>query len=95
YIVKGDLALVGEIVNPDKKQAEIAVTVKEKMQEAQGDKKIQSVKELQGITASYGTSFEKLQLRQTVEVTLEDGTKDSLNITWNPETYDGQTAGTY
>ena len=95
YTVKGDLALVGEIVNPDKKQAEIAVTVKEKMQEAQEDKKIQSVKELQGISAAYGTSFEKLQLPQTVEVTLEDGTKDSLNITWNPETYDGQTAGTY
>ncbi len=95
YRLKGDLELVEEIVNPDSRQAEIEVTVKEKNQEVQEDKKIQSVQELEGITAAYGTSFESLTLPQTAEVTLEDGTKESLSITWNPGIYDGQTAGTY
>lgn len=45
------------------------------------------------IYADYGTSFEELNLPETVEVTLEDGTVKDLEVTWDPQTYDPQTAG--
>lgn len=51
------------------------------------------VAELEDIYADYGTSLEDLELPETVEVTLEDGTVRNLEVDWDTDTYESQTAG--
>ena len=55
---------------------------------------ITEIAAFEDIYADYGTSLEELNLPETAEVTLEDGTVKELAVTWDPQTYDSQTAGT-
>lgn len=58
---------------------------------------VEEAAELSDISAAYGTALESLDLPKTVQVTLNDGTKPSLKVTWDGGTpaYDGHKAGTY
>ena len=54
---------------------------------------ITEIAAFENVYADYGTSLEGLNLPETAEVTLEDGTVKELAVTWDPQTYDPQTAG--
>ena len=61
------------------------------------DNEIASVETLADINVAYGTGIEEIGLPTTVEVTLDDDTTATLNVTWDGGTpaYDGNTAETY
>lgn len=47
------------------------------------------------IKVAYNTPFDELELPSVVDVTLNDGSKKSLAITWSKGNYDGDSPGTY
>ena len=58
---------------------------------------ITSVEELDAIEVAYGTELSDIVFPATVEVTLEDETTATLDVTWDNGTppYDGEAAGNY
>lgn len=47
------------------------------------------------VTVELGTAGDALNLPETVEVTLSDGTTAQAAVTWNTENYNGEAAGSY
>ncbi|RPF42067.1 putative sugar-binding protein [Hydrogenoanaerobacterium saccharovorans] len=58
-------------------------------------KKIKSVANPVDITVTFGTHADKLNLPDTVIVTLENDTTAEVDVDWNTESYDGSKAGEY
>lgn len=56
---------------------------------------IVSVSLLADIEVAYRTSFENIGLPDNVEVTLDDQTKQTLEVEWDEGNYDGNSTGTY
>ncbi|MGM0650540.1 MAG: T9SS type A sorting domain-containing protein [Bacteroidota bacterium] len=56
---------------------------------------IASVETLTDITVDFGTAFGDVPLPDSLGVTLDDSSTDTLAVTWNQGSYDGNTAGTY
>lgn len=56
---------------------------------------ITSVSSLSDIEVVYGTPFLKIGLPETVQVTLDDQTKQTLEVAWSQGNYDGNSSGTY
>ena len=56
---------------------------------------IDSIGALDPIEAETGTAAEALKLPETVQVTLDDGSKISVPVEWSCEEYDPNTAGDY
>ncbi len=56
---------------------------------------ITSVETLDDIIVDYGTAFGDITLPDSLGVTLNDASTDTLAVTWNEGSYDGNTAGTY
>ncbi len=56
---------------------------------------ITEVKALEDITVEYGTAFDKLDLPETVTVTLSDNTTAELKVTWSDAGYTADKAGVY
>ncbi|MGM0650459.1 MAG: PCMD domain-containing protein, partial [Bacteroidota bacterium] len=54
-----------------------------------------AVETLADITVDYGTAFGDIPLPDSVEVTLDDSSTDSLGVNWLEGSYDGNTQGTY
>lgn len=75
--------------NPDGVKASIQVTVTKKQYE------IKSVAKLDKKKVAYGTAVSELNLPTEVEVTYTDGTTGTASVTWNTDSYDGNTAGDY
>ncbi len=85
YEIDGILVnLPAGIKNPDNLKAKISVTVEEK--------KITSVS-ASVKTVRIGTTFEALQLPATVEATMDDGSKQSVGVTWINSGYDNSKVG--
>ena len=95
YTISGDLQQKEGIINPNGVKAQILVTLEEDAPNPPSDRKISNVSDLAGIRVAKGTAFESLPLPKTVEVTLSDGAKETLSITWSEGAYDAQKAGTY
>jgi hypothetical protein len=60
-----------------------------------GELQIVAVESLTDITVDYGTAFGGITLPDSLGVTLDDTSTDTLAVTWNQGSYDGNTAGTY
>ncbi len=95
YLLNGSLKIKKGIVNPEGLNAQIIVTVQKDENEPDPEEKIVEVSKLTEIWVDNGTAFADLMLPETAEVTLEGGTKETLNVTWNAGNYDAQLAGTY
>ncbi|GAA6397219.1 carbohydrate-binding protein [Solibaculum mannosilyticum] len=59
------------------------------------DVSIDSVGDVEGKTVPYGTAFEDLDLPETVNVALSDGSNREVEVQWQQGDYDANTAGTY
>ncbi len=59
------------------------------------DKNITGVGQIADINVENGTEFDAIGLPTKVEVTLDDGSKENLSVTWDKGNYDGNKAGTY
>ena len=75
--------------NPDGVKASIQVTVTKKQYE------IKSVAKLDKKEVAYGTAVSELKLPTEIEVTYTDSTTGTAGVTWNTDSYDGNTAGDY
>ena len=91
YILTGIIQLIDGITNPSNIQASINVTVLEEVVPLA----IVSVEALEDITVDFGTLFAALPLPATVEVTLDDSSNETLNVTWEQGTYNANVEGTY
>lgn len=60
-------------------------------------KNIEAVTELEGLQVDYRTDISSLELPETAEVTLDDGSKETVPVSWDTgdPLYDGEIAGTY
>ncbi|WP_339319325.1 LamG-like jellyroll fold domain-containing protein [Paenibacillus sp. FSL R10-2734] len=58
-------------------------------------KTLKSVESLSVIQATYGTAKEDINLPKTISVQLSNGEQIDVPVTWNSETYDATTEGTY
>lgn len=85
--LEGTVAVPSAVENPENKKAKVNVTVEKHV--------IQSVEYLLDREVALHTPIEELNLPQTLEAVLDDETTQEVNITWNKEIYDGETAGTY
>jgi len=59
------------------------------------DKEIIGISNPEAKTVAYDTDVSKLDLPATVTVTLEDNSKQQINVDWNTSNYDGNTSGDY
>ena len=89
YTLEGTLTMGENMENPDGVKASIQVTVTKKQYE------IKSVAKLDKKKVAYGTAVSELNLPTEVEVTYTDGTTGTASVTWNTDSYDGNTAGDY
>ena len=89
YTLEGTLTMGENMENPDGVKASIQVTVTKKQYE------IKSVAKLDKKEVAYGTAVSELNLPTEVEVTYTDGTTGTASVTWNTDSYDGNTAGDY
>ncbi|RPF42068.1 beta-galactosidase [Hydrogenoanaerobacterium saccharovorans] len=64
-------------------------------QASETDKKIKNAVNPEDKTVKFGTEVSKLDLPDTVTVTLEDDTTAEVPVMWNTESYDGSKAGEY
>ena len=87
YTLEGTLTMGENMENPDGVKASIQVTVTKKQYE------IKSVAKLDKKKVAYGTAVSELNLPTEVEVTYTDGTTGTASVTWNTDSYDGNTAG--
>lgn len=60
-----------------------------------GTKNITAVTNPDRMVEPFGTAYSSLSLPTEVSVTLDDGTKDTVPVTWAQGIYDGNTSGTY
>ncbi|HKL76244.1 MAG TPA: SUMF1/EgtB/PvdO family nonheme iron enzyme [Halanaerobiales bacterium] len=51
---------------------------------------ITAIEELEEITVEYGTLFKDLNLPETVEVTLDDDSKENISVTWSEDDYNSK-----
>ena len=94
---QGELGQITDAKNVllyDMPDGDFTATVKVTNTELTSDYQTIGLAAFEDIYADYGTSLEELNLPETAEVTLEDGTVKELAVTWDPQTYDSQTAGT-
>ncbi len=93
YTLSGTLTLPEDtnIVNTGNKKAAIKVTVAGEAEK----NAIVAVQAVAPITVKYGTAFEKLSLPDQVEVTLESGNTQQVNVQWAKGNYDASKTGTY
>lgn len=93
YTLSGTLTLPEDtnIVNTGNKKAAIKVTVAGEAEK----NAIAAVQAVAPITVKYGTAFEKLSLPDQVEVTLESGNTQQVNVQWTKGNYDASKTGTY
>lgn len=89
YTLEGTLTMGENMKNPDGVKASIQVTVTKKQYE------IKSVAKLDKKEVAYGTAVSELKLPTEIEVTYTDGTTGTASVTWNTDSYDGNTAGDY
>ena len=89
YTLEGILTMGENMANPDSLKASVQVTVTRKQLE------IKSVAALGDKEVSYGTAVSELNLPTEVEVTYTDETTGKASVTWNTDSYDGNTAGGY
>ena len=94
---QGELGQITDAKNVllyDMPDGDFTATVKVTNTELTSDYQTIGLAAFEDIYADYGTSLEELNPPETAEVTLEDGTVKELAVTWDPQTYDSQTAGT-
>lgn len=94
---QGELGQITDAKNVllyDMPDGDFTATVKVTNTELTSDYQTIGLAAFEDIYADYGTSLEELNLPETAEVTLEDGTVKELAVTWDLQTYDSQTAGT-
>lgn len=89
YTLEGTLTMGENMENPDGVKASIQVTVTKKQYE------IKSVAKLDKKEVAYGTAVSELKLPTEIEVTYTDSTTGTAGVTWNTDSYDGNTAGDY
>ena len=89
YTLEGTLTMGENMKNPDGVKASIQVTVTKKQYE------IKSVAKLDKKEVAYGTAVSELKLPTEIEVTYTDSTTGTAGVTWNTDSYDGNTAGDY
>ena len=89
YTLEGTLTMGENMENPDGVKASIQVTVTKKQYE------IKSVAKLDKKEVAYGTAVSELKLPTEIEVTYTDSTTGTASVTWNTDSYDGNTAGDY
>lgn len=89
YTLEGILTMGENMANPDSLKASVQVTVTRKQLE------IKSVAALGDKEVAYGTAVSELNLPTEVEVTYTDETTGKASVTWNTDSYDGNTAGGY
>lgn len=89
YTLEGTLIMGENMENPDGVKASIQVTVTKKQYE------IKSVAKLDKKEVAYGTAVSELKLPTEIEVTYTDSTTGTASVTWNTDSYDGNTAGDY
>ena len=89
YTLEGTLTMGENMKNPDGVKASIQVTVTKKQYE------IKSVAKLDKKEVAYGTAVSELKLPTEIEVTYTDSTTGTASVTWNTDSYDGNTAGDY
>lgn len=63
--------------------------------QAEADKEIISIETLADTEVAFGIDVGALGLPQTVEVTLANNSKITLAVTWDTNSYDGNTLGNY
>ena len=91
----------GEVENwPDEKTITFATTAGETYTVEKGEAEqekadITGVKALDDMTVEYGTAFDKLNLPETVTVTLSDNTTADLKVIWSEAGYAADKAGVY
>ena len=90
YTLEGSLAPSADYTNDAGCKASVQVTVADETLPY-----ITGVTTPDAITAAYGTAVEDLDLPETVEVTLSDGTTAQAVVTWNTDNYNGNAAGSY
>ncbi|MCK0472767.1 Ig-like domain-containing protein [Halalkalibacter sp. APA_J-10(15)] len=89
YLFAGKLELPTGVLNPDNKQAEVEVEVDKPF--------ITEVESLRVIQVENGTKLSEIGFAEQVMVTLNNGEKKTINVTWDeggPD-YNGLKAGTY
>ncbi len=94
----GTYTLTGKIAeNPNyKNPKDLTITAMIKVAEpGESLPAIRSVAELKKIQAAYGASLESLKLPGEVEITLDNGKKLTVAVTWEEDGYDSSQAGTY
>lgn len=93
YVFAGKLELSDGIENPKNIQAEVRVIVKAR----ETGTIVKEAAALADIFVDHGTALADLKLPSSVEITLNDGTKVNVAVTWDGGTpaYDGNQAGTY
>ena len=91
YTLKGALQLKEGIINPDNIEASIKIIIQET------DKKIAAVQSFDDKEYFLGEApaFDELDLPAKAEVTLDDGSKEELEVEWAAGDYDPAKIGTY
>lgn len=93
YTLEGALTMFDGMINPDDLKAYIVIKVVEKTTPVTGA--ITEIEAIAAKTVSYGTSAANLNLPDTIQVTVDDGSKTSTGVVWDTNTYKSDTAGTY
>ncbi len=93
YPITGMLQLPYGIANSSGLTANVNVILKDTS--APAARNITTIAAIDLITVDAGTTLSAIALPAQVQVTLDDASTEMLNVSWNPDGYNGETPGTY